>query len=294
MLLAGGPPLGARPSQKSALVSVVADGGKPLRELTAKDFIVKEDGAKREVLDAQISDEPLSVVFLIDTTQPPMSAVPPTQDLRASAATFVKAVLAVNPDAQIAMGEFAGAAVITQDFTNKSADLEKVAAKLYPNQAAIAVLLEGLVDAGKKLATKPAPRRAIVTIDFNSPEGSADRTMKDAVSSVHDAGATLLGRLGSRHHTDHAQSRGRAQQAHQGERRDALLVGRLVRPRRDHEERRRHAHLAVHRHLRASRRGVTEGDDLRDGGRFESPADAIHAVMRSRAPATSSAARRGA
>jgi hypothetical protein len=191
VLLAGGPPLAARPSQKSALVTVVADGGKPLRELTAKDFIVKEDGAKREVLDAQLSDDPLSIVFLIDTTQPPMSVVPPTQDLRASAATFVKTVLAVSPDAQIALGEFAGAAVITQDFTNKSADLEKVIAKLYPSQQGLAVLLEGLVDAGKKLAAKPAPRRAIVTIDFNSPEGSAERTMKDAISSVHDAGATL-------------------------------------------------------------------------------------------------------
>ena len=44
----------------------------------------------------------------------------------------------------------------------------------------------------------------------------------------------------------------------------------------------------------ASRRGLGEGDDLRDGRRLEGPADAIHAVMPCRAPATSSAARRAA
>jgi len=53
------------------------------------------------------------------------------------------------------------------------------------------VLLEALVDAGKKLAARPAPRRAIVTVDFHSVEGSAEKTMKAAVTSIHDCGATL-------------------------------------------------------------------------------------------------------
>lgn len=180
-----------RPGQKTALVTVVADGGTPIRNLTAKDFVVKEDGAKREVVDAQLSDEPLSIVLLIDTTQPPMGVTHPTQDLRTAATAFVKAVLAVSPDAQIAIGEFAGASVTTVDFTNKTADLEKGIARLVPNPQSIAVLLEGLVDAGKKLATRPAPRRAIVTVDFHSPEGSAERSMKAAITSIHDAGATL-------------------------------------------------------------------------------------------------------
>ena len=79
----------------------------------------------------------------------------------------------------------------TVDFTSNKADLDKGIARLIPSPQAIAVLLEGLVDAGKKLAARPAPRRAIVTVDFHSAEGSAEKTMKAAVTSIHDSGATL-------------------------------------------------------------------------------------------------------
>jgi hypothetical protein len=191
VVFSGAPSLAARPVQKSALVTVVPEGGKPLRALTAKDFTVTEDGAKRDVVDAQLADEPMSVALLIDTTQPPLATVPPTQDLRASAAAFVKAIHDVNPDAQISLTEFAGAAVTSVDFTSSVPDLEKAIGRLYPNQQASAVLLEALADAGKRLAKRPPPRRAIVSVDFNSQEGSAERSMKEAATSIHDSGATL-------------------------------------------------------------------------------------------------------
>jgi hypothetical protein len=192
VIFSGAPSLAARPVQKSALVTVVPEGGKPLRALTAKDFTVTEDGAKRDVVDAQLADDPLSVALLIDTTQPPMAAaIPPTQDLRTSAAAFVKAIHEVNADAQISLTEFAGAAVTSVDFTSSVPDLEKAIGRLYPNQQGTAVLLEALADAGKRLVKRPAPRRAIVSVDFNSPEGSAERSMKDAATSIHDSGATL-------------------------------------------------------------------------------------------------------
>jgi len=53
------------------------------------------------------------------------------------------------------------------------------------------VLLEALTDASKRLSQQPPPRRAIVSVDFNSQEGSAERSLKDSVEAVHKAGATL-------------------------------------------------------------------------------------------------------
>jgi hypothetical protein len=191
VLMVGGRSAAGTFGQKSALVTVVAEAGTPIRDLTARDFVVKEDGRKLEVLDARLSDDPLSIALLIDTTQPPMGGTPPTQDLRAATLAFVKGVHAVSPDARIALSEFAGASVTTVDFTNNTADLEKAIGRLYPNHQAVAVLLEALADAGKRLSTRPAPRRAIVSVDLHSPEGSAERTMKAAISSIHDAGATL-------------------------------------------------------------------------------------------------------
>jgi hypothetical protein len=178
-------------TQKAALVTVVADASGPVHDLAAKDFIVREDNAKREVLGVTAADDPLSVVVILDTTQPPMGVQFPTQDVRSAMTTFVKTIQAGNPEAQIALMECAGAAVTTVDFTAKAPDLDKAIQHLFPNLQATSVTLEALAEAGKKAATRPAPRRAIVSIDFNTPESSNEQMMKTAIDSVHNAGATL-------------------------------------------------------------------------------------------------------
>jgi hypothetical protein len=177
--------------QKVALVTVVADASGRSKDLTAKDFVVTEDNAKREVVDAQLADDPLSIALLIDTTQPPMGAIPPTQDLRTAVNTFIRTVQAAEPTAKISITETAGAAVTAVPFTTKSDDLQTAIGRLIPNQPRGAVLLEALIDASKRLGEQPPPRRAIVSVDFNSQEGSAERSLKDAVEAVHKVGATL-------------------------------------------------------------------------------------------------------
>ena len=259
-LLAGeARPAAGRPGQKTALVTVVAEGGTAIRNLTAKDFIVKEDGSKREVVDVRLSDDPLSIVLLLDTTQPPMGVTHPTQDLRSAVKTFVTTVHTGSPDAQIALGEFAGASVTIVDFTNKTADLDKGIARLVPNPQSIAVLLEGLVDAGKKLAARPAPRRAIVTVDFHSAEGSAEKTMKAAVTSIHDSGATLWpvtvrGTTLKGDDTNREEVLNKATKANGGMR----FVDRRLRARREPEEGRGEPHVAVRGDVRATRDGAAK------------------------------------
>jgi hypothetical protein len=178
-------------SQKSALVTVVADAAAPVRDLKPQDFIVREDNAKREVVGATAADDPLSIVILLDTATPPMGAQYPTRDVRTAVSSFVKTVLAGSADAQIALMPVAGAAVTAVDFTSSGADLDKAIQRLYPDQQPMAVMLEALTEAGKKLAGRPAPRRAIVSIDFNPPEASTEQMMKVAIDSIHNAGATL-------------------------------------------------------------------------------------------------------
>jgi len=49
------------------------------------------------------------------------------------------------------------------------------------------VLLEALIDASRELGRKPSPRRAIVSVSFNSPETSSvqPRAVADAVLKAH-------------------------------------------------------------------------------------------------------------
>ena len=190
-LVMDGPRVAARPAERAALVTVIAEAGTPIRELTMRDFVVKEDGRKAEVVDAKLTKDPLSVALLIDISQPPRGAARSVQDLRTAAATFVKTIHAVSPDAQITLVMFAAAATTAVDFTNKPDELETAISKIFPNQQTVAVLMEAMLDSAKKLEARPAPRRAMVTIDFNSSEGSADRMVQQAADALTNSGATL-------------------------------------------------------------------------------------------------------
>jgi VWFA-related protein len=170
---------------------VIAEAGAPIRQLTARDFVVKEDGKKAEVTDAKLTKDPLSVALLIDVSQPPRGASRSVQDLRNAAAAFVKTIHAVSPEAQIGLVMFAGAPITAVDFTNKSDDLDAAISRIFPNQQTVGVLLEAMLDSARKLEARPAPRRAMVTIDFNSPEGSSDRTVQQAADALTNSGATL-------------------------------------------------------------------------------------------------------
>jgi hypothetical protein len=191
LLLADGRPVAGKLGEKTALVTVVAEAGTPILDLVVKDFIVKEDGKKREVLGVKVADDLLSVALLVDTAKPAMGAEFPTRDLRTATAAFVTSVHAVNPDAGIALWQVAGAATATVDFTNKGDDLQNAIARLYPNQQASAVMLEALDAAARKLAARPAPRRALLSVDFNSPEGSTDRMVQQSADSITKSGATF-------------------------------------------------------------------------------------------------------
>jgi hypothetical protein len=189
-VLADGGRAAPRPGEKVALVTVLAEGGIPIRQLTAKDFIVKEDGNKRDVIDARLATEQLVVALMLDTAQPVRGAAP-TQELRKAAMTFVQTIHGVHPDARIALWQFASAAIATVDFTNKGDDLASAISRLFPNLQSTAVLLDAVEAVGKQLALKPTSRRAMVTVDFNSPEGSTDGMLQKAADSVTNSGATL-------------------------------------------------------------------------------------------------------
>ena len=176
--------------QVSAFVTVAAPETGPLKTLTAHDFAVREDNTPREVTGADLSTEPLSIAVLVITTTPPAGVTTSTQDLRTSLTNFVKTVLTASPDAQISLTDVSGHSVTTVDFTSKSDELDKGILKLVPNTQAGAVMNEALMTASKALEGKPAPRRAIVSVNFNVPEVTSTEP-KFVEEELHKSGATI-------------------------------------------------------------------------------------------------------
>src|SRR5262245_18451800 len=177
-------------AEHAAVVTVLAESGTPIRDLTAGDFVVKEAGKKLAVIDAKLSTDPLSAALLLDTAQPP-PGMPPTGELRGAAMSFVRTILGANPDAQIGVWQVANAAIAIVPFTGKQDDLQAAIERLIFGKAAGAVLLEALQSAARQLADKPGSRRAIVVVDFDSPEATAMGIVQPAADSVTNSGSTL-------------------------------------------------------------------------------------------------------
>ena len=177
--------------KKTALVTVIAEARRPVAQLGPRDLVVREDGATRDVLDVRPATEPVFITLLIDTIRPPAGVLAPTQDFRRGLTAFVSTIKSGNPDAQIAILDYAGATVTAIDFTSEVPTLDRYIQRLFPNRQADAVLIEAVVEGARKLGDKPSPRRAIVVVDFNSRDSSAVPAMQQAAEIVNKSGATV-------------------------------------------------------------------------------------------------------
>ena len=160
--------------QKSIFVSVLDDAGKPVTDLTANEFALREDGKDCQIVNAGPAQAPLNVVLLVDTNN---SAIRLTQNLHTAVLAFIKELHAGRPDAEIELMEFGQAPVATTPFITGDLLLEKALDRMVPKSGADSVLMEAIAQANGNLAKRPSPRRAIVSLNVDpSNEQLGDRT----------------------------------------------------------------------------------------------------------------------
>jgi hypothetical protein len=181
----------AEVAQKTALVTVVADARGPVAGLGPRDFVVREDRVTRDVLAVRPATEPLFITLLIDTIRPPAGMLAAAQDFRQGLTAFVSTIKAGNPEAQVAILDYAGSTITAVDFTSEAPTLYGFIQRLFPNRQADAVVIEAVVEGAKKLVNKPSVRRAIVVVDFNWRDSSAVQAMQQAEEVVNKSGATV-------------------------------------------------------------------------------------------------------
>lgn len=175
-------------TDKKMFVSVIDAAGKPVSDVTAEDFAVREDGVEREVTGMRPSSEPLTIALLVDTTAGTERYL---VGIRKALTAFARDVLTRNPNNEIAVWEFGVAAQKIRDFTSDAGQLENNLGRIYARSDAGSVLLETVYLASEALAKRPSARRAIVVFNVEPSVELTERQPQQINESLMKSRAQL-------------------------------------------------------------------------------------------------------
>jgi VWFA-related protein len=171
---------------RDVYASVLDSSGKPVAGLGAADFVVREDGAAREVLKAGPATGTLAVAVTIDDSQASTSTI---QFIRDGMSEFIKKM---DGKAQIALSTFGERPTPLVEYTDSSAALQKGVTRLFARTGAGSYFLEAMLELSRGLERREsASRKAIVVlINENGPEFS-NLYYVNVLDALKRSGATL-------------------------------------------------------------------------------------------------------
>jgi hypothetical protein len=168
-------------ASKTVFAGALDSTGAPIVDLTKADWGVREDGVDRPLVNVTRATDPLQVMLLVDTSHLVERSI---ADLRRSLTAFVQTLRAGGGEAAISLVGFGGTSQMLVDFGKPPADLDRAVSRVFADSVSSSVLLETLLDSAKTLSKRPSPRRAIVSVNYDSaPEGGnlAPQVPADAV-----------------------------------------------------------------------------------------------------------------
>jgi len=184
-------------ADKSLFVAVLDENGRPVRQFTADDVLIREDGQDRTVVAVKPASQPISVAVLVDTAQgtrvtdkygTPEEYV---RDLRVAVGSFAKQLWLLSPEAQITLMEFGQAAVTMVKYTSDQAEFEKGVNKIVSRPGVGSVLGEALAAANKDFLERPSTRRAIVSVNLEPSDEQSFDNANPIKESFRKSGAQL-------------------------------------------------------------------------------------------------------
>jgi VWFA-related protein len=164
--------------------SVVDQRGEPVTGLGPDEFVVREDGARREVLRVTASTEPIAIALLVDTSQ---AATDDVRNIRDGLTAFVQQMHKENDLAIITIGD---RPTIVQDYTRNAELLKQGIGRLFAAPGAGMTLLDALVETSRGLEKRDGPRAVIIPVITDGTEFS-NRHYREVVDALKHSGAAL-------------------------------------------------------------------------------------------------------
>ena len=177
----------AQPNEQTVYASVLDKNSRPVTGLTVEDFVVKEDGASREVLRAGRTADPIDLAVIVDTST---AIQPHLNDFRKALTVFVTR-MAGEHSANVALLSMADRPTILSDYTTSVAELTKAVQRIFAQPNSGTVFQDTVADTVKGLRAHDNLRRAIVVIttegtDFsNVPYERTLDALRESGASFH-------------------------------------------------------------------------------------------------------------
>jgi VWFA-related protein len=164
--LAGSPALADDTETRTITVTVTDEKGSPVQGLALEDVALLENGVARELTRFALDQRPLTVAFLLDTSEVMRTA------LRLHVIEPVVAFLAGLPsDSHYALWTVGERPTKRVDFTDDTKAARQALNRVVPDGGS--TLLDALLEAGKDLRTKEGERNAVVVVTAVGPEFSS-------------------------------------------------------------------------------------------------------------------------
>ena len=164
--------------------SVVDKNGEPVTGLGAGDFVVREDGARREVLRVTPATEPILIALLVDNS---LAATDDIRNIRDAATAFVQQMHKEHELALITLGD---RPTIVQDYTRNAELLKQGIGRLFAVPGSGMTLLDALVETARGLEKREGPRAVIIPVITDGTEFS-NRHYREVVDALKRSGAAL-------------------------------------------------------------------------------------------------------
>lgn len=180
------PLLGAQAAsrERTLYVSALDDKGEPAEGLGPNDFVVREDGVRREVLRVSRAIEPIDIALLVDNSASAMSAISAIRDgLRGFVAKMA-------PNNQIAIIALADRPTVFVDYTSDPKRLNDGIGRIFSMSMSGMTLLDALVETSTGLRRRETPRAVIVPIITDGTEFT-NRYHREVIEAVKQADAAV-------------------------------------------------------------------------------------------------------
>ncbi len=178
------PPVLAQARERTLFVSALDKDGKPVEGLGPDAFVVREDGARREVIRVSRATEPIDVALLVDNSTASAEAI---VHLRNALSAFVARMAPKN---QIAVVTLSDRPTIRVDYTNDAPRLSNAVGSLFSMPNSGMTLLDGLTEVARGLAKRETPRAVIVPVVTDGQEFT-NTYHRDVINALRGAKAAL-------------------------------------------------------------------------------------------------------